>query len=219
MKLKRRNGGFSLIELMVVVSIMAILATAGLTGYSSAQKKARDSRRKGDVRTMQNIFVSTTDSGGNYDLVAALASNPFPQDPSSNYKYIVMAPCMNPGKDAGVCPDENAQVTELTGFTDEELGAVVTSNLSSSYPTTMIVNGGTTVNGGFACAWMESASGGNVKLVLAEGGNNPFSVSSTVDALEGTLFGSGTAPVQVQRESYTLTSDCSSDCNAFCAVF
>jgi len=48
-KLMPKKSGFTLIELMVVISIIAILATVGISTYTNAQKTARDSRR------MQNI--------------------------------------------------------------------------------------------------------------------------------------------------------------------
>jgi type IV pilus assembly protein PilA len=41
----KKQSGFTLIELMVVMAIIAILATAGLTAYSNYRKKARDTAR------------------------------------------------------------------------------------------------------------------------------------------------------------------------------
>lgn len=41
-------------ELLVVISIIAILVTIGLTSFSTAQKKARDSKRKSDIKEVQN---------------------------------------------------------------------------------------------------------------------------------------------------------------------
>jgi prepilin-type N-terminal cleavage/methylation domain-containing protein len=48
----QKNRGFSLIELMVVISIIAILSVIGLNGYSSAVRKGRDARRKSDVNAI-----------------------------------------------------------------------------------------------------------------------------------------------------------------------
>lgn len=41
--------GFTLIELMVVVSIIGILMAAGIVTFSNAQKAARDAKRRADV--------------------------------------------------------------------------------------------------------------------------------------------------------------------------
>ena len=42
-------SGFTLVELMVVITIIAILATIGVTIYSGAQKAARDAIRRSDI--------------------------------------------------------------------------------------------------------------------------------------------------------------------------
>ena len=50
------RSGFTLLELLVVIGIIAILVALGAVSYSSAQKKARDSRRKGDLKAIQNAM-------------------------------------------------------------------------------------------------------------------------------------------------------------------
>ncbi|MBI2593520.1 prepilin-type N-terminal cleavage/methylation domain-containing protein [Candidatus Daviesbacteria bacterium] len=42
--------GFTLIELMITISIIAIISAIGLASYSQAQKLARDAKRKQDLR-------------------------------------------------------------------------------------------------------------------------------------------------------------------------
>jgi len=44
--------GFTLIELLVVISIIGLLAAAGLATFTSAQKRARDARRKSDLHNV-----------------------------------------------------------------------------------------------------------------------------------------------------------------------
>lgn len=46
--------GFTLLEILVVIGIIAILVAMGFASYSTAQKKARDARRKGDLKAIQN---------------------------------------------------------------------------------------------------------------------------------------------------------------------
>lgn len=48
--------GFTLIELMIVITIITILVTIGVTSFTTSQKKARDSRRKSDVRDIQTAL-------------------------------------------------------------------------------------------------------------------------------------------------------------------
>ena len=49
-----RLSGFTLIELMVVISIIGILAGLTLSSYSGAQKQARDSQRRSDLNQYRN---------------------------------------------------------------------------------------------------------------------------------------------------------------------
>jgi prepilin-type N-terminal cleavage/methylation domain-containing protein len=46
--------GFTLLELLIVISIIGILVTVAAASYSSAQKKARNSRRMSDMQAIQN---------------------------------------------------------------------------------------------------------------------------------------------------------------------
>lgn len=45
----RNTKGFTLIELMVAISIVAVLATIGLTLFGNAQKTGRDGKRRADI--------------------------------------------------------------------------------------------------------------------------------------------------------------------------
>src|SRR3989344_2881534 len=54
--MRRLNRGFTLLELLVVISLIGLLVTIGSVSYTSAQKKSRDARRKGDMKAVQNGF-------------------------------------------------------------------------------------------------------------------------------------------------------------------
>jgi prepilin-type N-terminal cleavage/methylation domain-containing protein len=49
-----RSKGFTLLELLIVISIIGILVTIAAASYQSAQIKARNSRRMGDMKAVQN---------------------------------------------------------------------------------------------------------------------------------------------------------------------
>lgn len=51
-----RKNGFTLFEMLVVVSIIGILLGLISTSFSAAQKRARDSRRIQDINNVQKAF-------------------------------------------------------------------------------------------------------------------------------------------------------------------
>ena len=48
--------GFTLLEILIVVGIIAAITAFGAAAYGSAQKKARDAKRKGDLGTIQKAY-------------------------------------------------------------------------------------------------------------------------------------------------------------------
>ncbi|TSC87425.1 MAG: putative General secretion pathway protein GspG [Microgenomates group bacterium Gr01-1014_7] len=86
-KLLPNKRGFTLVELLVVVSIIAVLSAIGLAIFGNTQKAARDARRRDDINSiaqaMEINYGKTT--GGQYDPLAAamFSSGTVPRDPIS----------------------------------------------------------------------------------------------------------------------------------------
>ncbi len=92
--------GFTLIELMVVIAIIAILSVIGITIFSGAQKNSRDAKRKGDIEAISSAIEahinntlngSCTGAAGTYcaplGTIAWFASGAIPVDPSTAASY------------------------------------------------------------------------------------------------------------------------------------
>lgn len=60
----RRKNGFTLLELLVVIGIIAILVSLAAVAYSTAQKSTRDSRRKSDLKAVQNALEQYYSASG-----------------------------------------------------------------------------------------------------------------------------------------------------------
>ncbi len=72
---KKLISGFSLLELLVVIAIIAILVVIGVVAYSSAQRKARDARRRANVKAMQDGFEQYFADNSSYDTGGSNCSN------------------------------------------------------------------------------------------------------------------------------------------------
>lgn len=53
---RKATLGFTLLELLVVIGLISVLAGIGISSYSTAQQKARDARRKSDVKEIQSAL-------------------------------------------------------------------------------------------------------------------------------------------------------------------
>lgn len=66
--------GFSLLELLVVISIIGILVSIGTVAFTTAQKTGRDSRRRSDMKAMQDAFEQYHAELGTYEVCNTMAN-------------------------------------------------------------------------------------------------------------------------------------------------
>lgn len=64
--LKKRNQGFTIVELLIVIVVIGILALLVITTYSGIQAKARNSKRSSDVATIQTQLEAFFQNSGYY---------------------------------------------------------------------------------------------------------------------------------------------------------
>ncbi len=68
----KKLGGFTLLEILVVVSIIGILIAIGSSAFTTAQKKGRDAKRRSDMKQYQNAFEQYYSENGNYAACAVM---------------------------------------------------------------------------------------------------------------------------------------------------
>lgn len=118
-KVQVRLGGFTLIEILVVVSIIAILAGLVLTSFSTPQKQANDTRRKNDIKQYATLLkeyaannqgfypcrtTTTSASGTLCTTDLGLTSSDCPTDPkegTGNFTYQYIGGTVGGGANCG----------------------------------------------------------------------------------------------------------------------
>ncbi len=101
-----RKDGFTLLEMLVVLGIIAVIITVVTSSFSTAQKKARDSKRKTDLKAIQNsleqyysvcglAYPTPVTLSGTSTLSTILCPNPVatilpvvPNDPKTTVPYV-----------------------------------------------------------------------------------------------------------------------------------
>ena len=98
----RFQKGFTLLELLVVISIIAILIALGAVSYTTAQKKGRDARRQGDIKAwaaaMEQYNAENSGSypgANNCNPTTTYLPNGIPTDPkgASYTQYTTVSNC------------------------------------------------------------------------------------------------------------------------------
>lgn len=86
--------GFTLLELLVVISIIAILIAMGAVAFSTAQRRGRDGRRRADMKAAQSAFEqyysansAAYDSSSNCSNMAGALQGGMPSDPQPDQSY------------------------------------------------------------------------------------------------------------------------------------
>ncbi len=63
--------GFTFVELLVTISIVAVLTAIGMVSYSSTSVKSRDTRRKADIESIRSALELYRTDVGNYPVLTA----------------------------------------------------------------------------------------------------------------------------------------------------
>lgn len=103
LKQLRKQTGFTIIELLIVIAIIGILATLVLTNFQGAQAKGRDTVRKNDVNSIYQKLEEFYNENGGYpdgDLADTVAVG-------INNATVADVDPVFPGIDAGALTDED----------------------------------------------------------------------------------------------------------------
>lgn len=110
MKTKLRSG-FTLIEVMVAVSIIGILVSIGGFAFINAQKISRDSARQADIKAIQSALEQyylvnesyPTNATCSQAMTTDYFTGPAPTDPKDDSTYYYDISCDSSGFSYCVC--------------------------------------------------------------------------------------------------------------------
>ena len=139
-KLLKKQEGFTLLELLIVIVIIGILAVLIVPNLASGPQRARDSQRKSDLRNVKTALETYYNDnngypGGTYATLGADLTPDYiktvPTDPKSNADY-VYTPSPSGCAD-GVCTSYILQATlENTKDGDIKTGTTDTYEVTSA---------------------------------------------------------------------------------------
>jgi prepilin-type N-terminal cleavage/methylation domain-containing protein len=141
--LKRDQQGFTLVELLVAIAIIAILAIIGLTVFTGLQRGARDATRRSDVQAISKAMEANYNTtGGQYAPLATsmFAGGVIPHDPLDTTNNCSTNYC-------GYC-----MMVQVGGALPNPTGSNVTNS-----------------GGASACGTGTAASGGSANGVVSNG--------------------------------------------------
>jgi len=93
--MKKNKKGFSFVELIVVVAIIAVLSMAAIISYGPIQKKSRDSRRVADLEKIKMALEMARQIGTTYPATDSVQTvlvpnfmQTYPTDPKPVLPYL-----------------------------------------------------------------------------------------------------------------------------------
>ncbi len=111
--LKKPETGFTIIELLVSVAIIAILSGVVIVSLGNAREKGRDARRVSDIQQIQlalsryydtnNQYPAAIGPAGSSVLVSGNYIESLPLDPSTGAEYSYSASVASPPISAALC--------------------------------------------------------------------------------------------------------------------
>lgn len=82
---QQKTAGFTLVELLIVIVVIAILAAISVVAYSGIQQRARDSQRVQDVKTIAQALELYYMDNGHYPASGCSPSCPTPKKINSSW--------------------------------------------------------------------------------------------------------------------------------------
>ncbi len=114
--LKKRQEGFTIVELLIVIVVIGILAAIVITTYSGIQAKARNAKRQTDLNSIQTNLEAFYSTSGYYPSYADLNS---PTWIATNMKSLDLTALLDPSATCTQSTTTNCLVNQATAPTKQ----------------------------------------------------------------------------------------------------
>ena len=115
-RIRKKDGGFTLVELMVVVMIIAILMAIAIPTFLNSRKRAQDSGAKSNVRNALAAAQSVFSENQVYPATAGMLTSLIAEEPSMSF----VATGSTAPKAISVMTDVTASSIVLTALSDSK---------------------------------------------------------------------------------------------------
>lgn len=160
--MKKATSGFTIVELLIVIVVIAILAAISMVAYSNISARANDSRRMSDVDTIKKVLSAYYVDNGSFPIQVPnpggsgweISTDPGFLNSLSDYTggYTFQAPAGSGSRyryrrqsagDNG-CPASSGQyyVLWVQGMQAQPAGSAVIQGISSWCPSQTLFTGG-----------------------------------------------------------------------------
>ena len=144
--LKKRQSGFTIVELLIVIVVIGILATLVIVTFTGIQQKARNSQRQTDINALDSHLEAYYAQTGSYPSFAVLTSSGWA---GANMKGLDPEALVDPK--GGNLQSGSSDATHYgydakaggAACTDTGTGTAATSNCDSFTLTATLEGGGT----------------------------------------------------------------------------
>ena len=135
----KKQNGFTIVELLVVIVVIAILAAVTIVSYNGISKRAIEASMQSDLQSAAQLVETENTQNGSYPLVAAALNNGngLPQSSNSQVSYIRVGSgfCLwaTNSKTSSVYRIDNKSMQVLAGNCSMTNNGVVTTFAGSTW--------------------------------------------------------------------------------------
>ena len=115
----KKSGGFTIVELLIVIVVIAILAAITIVAYNGIQKRSRDSIRKSDLTAIQKgLRLYEVDNGdlANAGCGTGTGSGWLTSDYDGAGPFLPITTCLTAGGYMEIVPKDPFGLSSCTGL-------------------------------------------------------------------------------------------------------